>query len=304
MFYFLNILLITDDDKLSRYGNDYYSKSYISRIDVRYNEWKYSEISSTNYVTKYNRKQRGAELSDILNYNGKLYTFGDKTGIAFELDMIKTSLIPKMIFNEKDGNKNKPMKIEWATVKGNEMVIGSHGNTHEDDLEDYSKSYVYYINEKLEHRTESWIDKYNFIHSVLNVTKPEGYVTHEAVLYSNMYNEWYFFPRKVSYEAYDDNKDPYLSSEYIVICNENITECRKYKDPQFTKGRCFSSIKVIPFDERIVIYTKSVEIDNLVETYIGALSFENVKENENATIVMKEVKISDYKIEGIEIINE
>ncbi|EDR27110.1 Apyrase precursor, putative [Entamoeba dispar SAW760] len=297
----INIGMISDDDELTKYGNDYYCQIYLGKIHITDKGWEYEETSHSKFISKFNKGKRGNELSELVWYNKKLYGFDDKTGIGYEINIDRQELYPRIIFNEGNGSTESGMKVEWGTVYNDEMIVGSQGNIHVNGIDDYSNSYIYHINTQLEKRVESWIDKYERINKVLNISYP-GYITNEGILYSNMYHEWYIFPRKVSKIEWIDELDEIASSQYIIICDEDINVCRKYKDPQYVNERCFSSIKILPFNERTVIYTKSVEHNGKIESYIGAISLDGVNENENVKIVMKDTLISKYKIEGIEVL--
>lgn len=48
-------------------------------------EW----VDTKNYTSNLNSKGRGMELSDLVVFNGNLYTPDDKTGIVFRLVFLK-----------------------------------------------------------------------------------------------------------------------------------------------------------------------------------------------------------------------
>ena len=89
-------------------------------------------------TTSHNEAGRGAELSELVRYQGALYTFDDRTGIMFEVINPEDSsarkparpepyVAPRHIFMEGDGTTDKGMKVEWATVKDGLLYVGSFG---------------------------------------------------------------------------------------------------------------------------------------------------------------------------------
>lgn len=301
----LRIAMISDDDKETFDNKTFRSHMYIGTIDTTEEKWKYTQTEAIDFSTGFNilaSKSRGNELSDLVWFYDTLYSFDDKTGIGFEMDTVNKNMYPRMIFAGSNGTSKIGMKVEWSTVMGDQMVIGSHGNTHWDGREDYQNSYVHYIDKDLSQETVAWIDEYENINRALNITYP-GYVTNEAISYSNQNDQWYVFPRKVSEEEYNETRDYTLSSEYFLICDNNVNNCKKYRDPQRRPERCFSSIFPVPYNEKIVVYTKSVENESGTESYIGAVSFDGVEEGKEGKIIMDEVQITDkYKIEGVELL--
>ena len=301
----VTIMMITDEDKSSKYEDKWYSHFYLGGLtkDPSNDAYSYHQYSVYVVDTKYNESGRGAEFSEIVYFNDHLYTFDDKTGGMFEvfIDSQKIKLIQN--FYDGDGSAKKGMKCEWGLVNGDHMRIGSHGDVHYDGEFDYSKAFTQYVDKNLNDKVENWTEKYKILNDVLNVTYP-GYITNEAVTYSHQYKQYYFFPRKVSYVAYEEVADTFSASQYVIVCKEDFksaSDCKKYKDPSFNKERTYSSIKLMPYNEKIVIYTKSVEIEGLIESYIGIVSLEDVQEGEEMGVIMAEQRISPYKIEGLEI---
>jgi len=68
------------------------------------------------------------ELSDLVQWNNKLYTVCDYTGLVYELDMKRQLVLPRHIVLDGSGESSvKPSKLEWATVKDDELIVGSIG---------------------------------------------------------------------------------------------------------------------------------------------------------------------------------
>lgn len=58
---------------------------------------------------------RGMELSELVHWKGKLYSFDDRTGIVFEI-LPSLKVIPKHILMEGNGDENKGQKTEWVIL--------------------------------------------------------------------------------------------------------------------------------------------------------------------------------------------
>lgn len=76
-------------------------------------------------------KGRGMELSELVTFNGRLLTVDDRTGLVFELRMAAgkaEAVVPWVVMMDGDGRTSqKGFKSEWATVKDEQLWIGSMG---------------------------------------------------------------------------------------------------------------------------------------------------------------------------------
>lgn len=100
----------------------------------------------TTLKSSYSHAGRGAELSELVVFNGRLLTFDDRTGLVYEIK--DNTLIPWVILTDGNGTISKGSNIfffsfqsylysfyklllgfksEWATVKDNLLYVGSTG---------------------------------------------------------------------------------------------------------------------------------------------------------------------------------
>jgi hypothetical protein len=93
---------------------------------ISYNvEWE----PDTNLFGSLGEEGRGMELSELAAWHGKLMTFDDRTGVAFEITP-ELLVIPRHILMEGDGDQPKGQKNEWATVKDDKLYVGSFGKEY------------------------------------------------------------------------------------------------------------------------------------------------------------------------------
>lgn len=70
---------------------------------------------------------RGAEFSELAMFGDRLMTFDDRTGLVCEI-RAEGQLVPRQILMAGSGDEAfKGFKSEWATLYGDELVVGSHG---------------------------------------------------------------------------------------------------------------------------------------------------------------------------------
>jgi soluble calcium-activated nucleotidase 1 len=84
------------------------------------------------------------------------------------------------------------MKWEWATIKNNELVLGSMGKefTNPDgSIDNTNNMWVDMLNDRGELRRENWEDKFNFVRSLVGASPP-GYIIMEAILWSDYLKKW------------------------------------------------------------------------------------------------------------------
>jgi hypothetical protein len=76
---------------------------------------------------------RGMELSELVLWNGRLYTGDDRSGIVFEIVNFRgpnAEVVPRHIFMEGNGETDKGFKTEWAAVHNDELVVASFGKEY------------------------------------------------------------------------------------------------------------------------------------------------------------------------------
>jgi soluble calcium-activated nucleotidase 1 len=79
-------------------------------------------------TTQYAYGDRGMELSELVVFNGKLYSCDDRTGIIYEIDTKNFNAIPWVILVDGDGiSTSKGFKCEWMSVKDEKLFIGGLG---------------------------------------------------------------------------------------------------------------------------------------------------------------------------------
>jgi hypothetical protein len=166
---------VTDMDQLSKVTD---SKKPLFRSLLLPGTLSFNEETS-QYLVKlekpralysgHNEAGRGMELSELTLYNDRLLAFDDRTGSVFEIlskDKGNDSyVVPRFVITEGDGDTDKGMKWEWATVKGNELYMGSMGKEYtnpDGSVANTNNLWVSVLSPTGELRREDWVDQYNF----------------------------------------------------------------------------------------------------------------------------------------------
>lgn len=158
------------------------------------------------------------------------------------------------------------MKWEWATVKDDILYMGSMGKeyTRQDgSIANTNNLWIVTLDQTGAMTRIDWAKQYTFVRKALGAAAP-GYVIHEAVNWSPALRKWIFLPRRVSSEAYDENKDERNGSNKLVLVDEYFTTSQvvdiKMKDKDGLHG--FSSFSFIPnSNDRHAMAIRSVEED-------------------------------------------
>ena len=86
------------------------------------------ENKPTELSSQYAYGVRGMELSELVVFNGRLYSCDDRTGIIYEINAMKKLAIPWVILSDGDGtDSGKGFKCEWMTVRGSKLYVGGLG---------------------------------------------------------------------------------------------------------------------------------------------------------------------------------
>jgi soluble calcium-activated nucleotidase 1 len=153
---------------------------------------------------------RGAEFSALELFADKLLTFCDRTGEVLEVradvkddgDAFEPLAGQAVEINVKvrSGPGGPPLKLEWTTQKGTQLVIGSTGRSHvnEDGSVNEDESWVavlqddmmgiQYINAQ---------EHYRVLGGVLGCTALGSFASHEGCRWSQIHSMWFFMPRKI-----------------------------------------------------------------------------------------------------------
>ncbi|KAJ3449896.1 apyrase [Anaeramoeba flamelloides] len=292
--------IITDLDLKSKLQTQkhtwvsYYNRGRLKRnLNGTYSvNWDF-EIPLYGYLSEFDR---GMELSELINWNGMLLAFDDRTGIAY--DIRTDQPMPKYFLTTGAGNKPKSFKSEWATIKDDVLYVGSLGKefTEDGEIVDYDHCYVKKIfkNGEIEH--EDWTDKYNIIRAATNSRYP-GYQIQEAVGWSAKYNRWYFIPRRVSQGPYDEQKDELRGSNKIISVNSKFQDLHIQEIGERDPKKGCSSFKFIPGRPDEMVLLKTIEVNGKSSSYISVINYIENK------ILLPDTLINSKKYEGIEFLD-
>ena len=264
-------------------------------------------------TTKHNEAGRGAEFSELTLYQNRLLTFDDRTGDVFEIlntDGTSSFVVPRFVVTEGNGETDKGMKWEWATVKQNELYMGSMGKEYtrpDGSVLNRNNLWIGILNANGDLRREDWTERYKLVRQALNAWNP-GYLIIEAVLWSDALQKWVFLPRRISHEMYDEHADEQMGGHQLVLVDDKFTTTTvvdiKMESLDGLKG--FSSFAFVPgTGDKHALAIRSVEedcVDDLAQCKQRAymLVF-NVLTGE---VLSEEVKIpGNFKYEGVEFVD-
>jgi len=314
--------MVSDLDQLSRVETSKKPlfKSMLMPGTLTYDPVK-NAYSMKQHTVRYlesahNEAGRGMELSELTLFQNRLLAFEDRTGIVFEIlskdKGADSYAVPRFIISEGDGDTDKGMKWEWATVKDDELYIGSMGKEYtnpDGSIANTNNLWVAIVSKTGEIRKKDWSKEYNFVRSALGASSP-GYVIHEAVLWSQHLKKWVFLPRRVSSEAYDENLDEKKGSNKLVLVDANFSkkpDVVEIKLANVDPLHGFSTFAFVPkTNDRHAIAIRSVE-ENCVggdDQICKQRSYVLVFDILSGEVLMDETKINEeVKFEGIEFVD-
>ncbi|KAL8593245.1 hypothetical protein ACOMHN_009899 [Nucella lapillus] len=116
---------------------------------------------------------RGMELSELIVFNGKLYTVDDRTGVVYEI--ADNKVIPWVLLSDGNGKASKGFKCEWATVKGQHLYVGGLGKewtTTTGKVVNLNPQWVKAIGPSGEVKHIDWHNNYNALRKVTGMELP------------------------------------------------------------------------------------------------------------------------------------
>lgn len=237
------------------------------------------------------------ELSELVTFNGKLLTFDDRTGIVFE--MTGDTVSPWVILTDGETVSQKGFKSEWATVKNNQLFVGSMGKEWTNgagDFENYNPMIMKVISVGGEVRSLNWVKNFKALRSALDIEWP-GYLIHESGAWSEHNKRWFFLPRRCSKEKYNETLDESRGCNFLITADETFANIETIKVGELKPTRGFSSFKFLPSShDSIIIALKTEELNGSTSTYVTVF---DIKGN----VLLEDEKIhTEFKYEGFEFI--
>lgn len=295
--------IISDLDTNSKVSSDsstwvsYFKKGYLTWDRVRQSAIiKWDATDPIALKSTLGQGGRGMELSELVVFNGRLYSPDDRTGIIYEIDGSKA--IPWVLLTNGDGRKSKGFKSEWAAVKDNVLHIGGLGKewtTSTGELQNHDPMWIKKIHPTGQISHHDWKTNYEKLRRSVGIEFP-GYMIHESGVWSVIHKKWFFLPRRMSKEQYHEDKDPYHGTNLILTSDENFSNVEVTKVGEVIPTHGFSSFKFIPgTDDNVIVALKSEEVTQGSATYVMVFTVKG-------EILSPETKIADLKYEGIEFI--
>nr|XP_057905835.1 soluble calcium-activated nucleotidase 1 [Doryrhamphus excisus] len=241
-------------------------------------------------------KGRGMELSELVVFNGKLYSVDDRTGIVYHIDSDK--VVPWVILPDGDGNVAKGFKAEWMAVKDEHLYVGGLGKewtTTSGEFVNNNPEWVKVVGFRGDVEHQDWVPVYKSLKSAAEI-EPPGYLIHESAAWSDTLQRWFFLPRRASKERYEEMADERRGTNLVLSCSSDFKDMTATRVGPLDPTHGFSSFKFVPnTDDQIILALKSEEDAGKIATYITAFTLDG-------RVLLPETKIGDVKYEGLEFI--
>ncbi|XP_026181109.1 soluble calcium-activated nucleotidase 1 isoform X2 [Mastacembelus armatus] len=256
-------------------------------------EWDTDSMVLESHLAE---KGRGMELSELVVFNGKLYSVDDRTGIVYHIDGDKA--VPWVILPDGDGSVPKGFKAEWLAVKDEHLYVGGLGKewtTTTGEFVNNNPEWVKVVGFRGNVQHENWVPRYKALKSAAGI-EPPGYLIHESAAWSDTLQRWFFLPRRASLERYEETADERRGTNLVLSCSPEFKNILLSRVGSLNPTHGFSSFKFVPnTDDQIILALKSEEDAGQIATYIMAFTLDG-------RILLPETKIGDVKYEGLEFI--
>ncbi|XP_052384721.1 soluble calcium-activated nucleotidase 1b isoform X1 [Oncorhynchus keta] len=260
------------------------------RVEV---EWDADSLTLESHLAE---KGRGMELSELVAFNGHLYSVDDRTGVVYRIE--GNQAVPWVILTDGDGSVSKGFKAEWLAVKDECLYVGGLGKewtTTTGEFINDNPQWIKVVGYRGNVQHENWVPRYNALRSAAGI-QPPGYLIHESAAWSDRLQRWFFLPRRASSERYDEIADEHRATNLLLSCPSDFREVTVGHAGPLHPTHGFSSFKFVPdTDDQIVVALKSEEDAGKIATYILAFTLDG-------RMLLPETKIGDLKYEGLEFI--
>ncbi|KAE8300890.1 Soluble calcium-activated nucleotidase 1 [Larimichthys crocea] len=260
------------------------------RLEV---EWDAEAVTLESHLAE---KGRGMELSELVVFNGHLYSVDDRTGVVYRIEGNKA--VPWVILPDGDGSVSKGFKAEWLAVKDEHLYVGGLGKewtTTSGEVVNNNPEWVKVVGYHGDVDHENWVPYYNALRGATGI-QPPGYLIHESAAWSERLQRWFFLPRRASHEHYEETADEQRATNLLLSCPADFSYISVQHVGPLNPTHGFSSFKFVPdTDDQIILALKSEEDAGRIATYMIAFTLDG-------RVLMPETKIGDVKYEGLEFI--
>eukprot|EP00002_Diphylleia_rotans_P030317 TRINITY_DN621_c0_g2_i3.p1 TRINITY_DN621_c0_g2~~TRINITY_DN621_c0_g2_i3.p1 ORF type:complete len:269 (-),score=66.83 TRINITY_DN621_c0_g2_i3:208-1014(-) len=256
------------------------------------------EDNTREIFTGISRKGRGAEMSELIFYDGNLLTFCDSTGLVFRVDGDRLFL--RLAIADGNGKEEKPFKTEWATTKDGLLHVGSMGKEWVQDGQvlHHNMEWIKVIDTCGVIRNLDWTENYQALRRAVNCTSP-GYLSHEAVAWHPQRQRWIFAPRRASTDTpYSEGADENLGTNLLLLADETFTDIQVHTAGELRMDIGVTSIKLIPNTDVIVALKVYERANESFKTWLTVFDVEGNILSDPPLILID----SEHKFEGIEFV--
>ncbi|XP_054284838.1 soluble calcium-activated nucleotidase 1-like [Macrosteles quadrilineatus] len=283
------------------------SNTWVSYLKTGYLIWHpnthsvaiiWDRTDPVTFKSTFGHSGRGMELSELLVFNGKLISFDDRTGLIYEINLDTNMAIPWVLLMDGNGLTTKGFKSEWATVKDHRLYVGSMGKewtTSGGELVNNNPMWIKTVTISGQVSHINWEEQYKTLRRVMGVEFP-GYIIHESGVWSDLHQRWFFLPRRLSKERFNDEADERMSTNILLSTDQHFTRVQVTYIGEIIPTHGFSSFKFLPgTDDTIIVALKSEEDRGKSASYVTVFHIDG-------KILLPETKVADLKYEGIEFI--
>ncbi|KAA0707363.1 Soluble calcium-activated nucleotidase 1 [Triplophysa tibetana] len=297
--YRIGVIADLDTNSHSRKNNTWFS--YLKRGHLLVSdsgdrvsvEWDADKVVLESHLSE---KGRGMELSELVTFNGHLYSVDDRTGVVYRIEGDRA--VPWVILPDGDGSVSKGFKAEWMAVKDERLYVGGLGKewtTITGEFVNNNPEWVKVVGFHGDVEHENWVPHYNALKRSAGINPP-GYLIHESAAWSERLQRWFFLPRRASSERYDETADERRGTNLMLRCSSDFGQISVSRVGPLNLTHGFSSFKFVPdTDDQIMVALKSEEDAGRIATYITAFTLDG-------RVLLPETKIGDVKFEGLEFI--
>ncbi|XP_057218293.1 soluble calcium-activated nucleotidase 1b [Triplophysa rosa] len=297
--YRIGVIADLDTNSHSRKNNTWFS--YLKRGHLLVSdsgdrvsvEWDADRVVLESHLSE---KGRGMELSELVTFNGHLYSVDDRTGVVYRIEGDRA--VPWVILPDGDGSVSKGFKAEWMAVKDERLYVGGLGKewtTITGEFVNNNPEWVKVIGFHGDVEHENWVPHYNALKRAAGINPP-GYLIHESAAWSERLQRWFFLPRRASSERYEETADERRGTNLMLRCSSDFSQISVSRVGPLNLTLGFSSFKFVPdTDDQIIVALKSEEDAGRIATYITAFTLDG-------RVLLAETKIGDVKYEGLEFI--
>lgn len=234
-------------------------------------QWLNTTVLRTQSATR----GRSMELSEVIRFRHNILAACDITGLVWKLRVADGSIFQRYAIADGNGEVPKPCKIEWATRKDGQLMLGSVGKSFLDvvtgNFINRDAEWIKVISPSGRIENSDWGPVYAALRRAAGV-ESAGYLWHEAIEWDALSRRWIIMPRKRALRTpFEPTMDELKGTNIILVADEGFRNIEVKMLGEVEEDWGVASVRRVPGQRNVFAAIKTREVDEAQQSVSDSL---------------------------------